>query len=86
MPRYFFHTRVGADLITDPTGEVLRDPDEAWEFARVLILDLLKDKPEQLWLLTASLEITGEDGSIVLEFPFAEAVIEPPDRDTTTKH
>jgi hypothetical protein len=30
MPRYFFNTRIGADLISDPKGMVLRDPDHAW--------------------------------------------------------
>jgi hypothetical protein len=33
MPRYFFATRVGEDLLPDPDGRVLRDPDEAWEVA-----------------------------------------------------
>jgi hypothetical protein len=27
MPRYFFNTRIGDELISDPDGEVLRDAD-----------------------------------------------------------
>ena len=86
MPRYFFHTCIGKVRIADAKGEVLRDPDQAWEVARALIMDLLKEKPEHLLLLTASLEVTGEDGEIVLEFPFAEAMSEPPGVEPATKH
>ena len=42
MPRYFFNTRIGDELISDPDGEVLRDPDRAWEMARAIIRELLK--------------------------------------------
>ena len=42
MPRYFFNTHVGDELISDPEGEDLRNPDRAWETARTLILALLK--------------------------------------------
>ncbi|MGY3289577.1 hypothetical protein ACVWWP_002644 [Bradyrhizobium sp. LM3.6] len=34
MPKYFFNTRIGNELIVDPEGEVLRNPDRAWEVAR----------------------------------------------------
>ena len=27
MPRYFFNTRIGDELIVDPEGEDLRNPD-----------------------------------------------------------
>ena len=42
MPRYYFNTRIGDELISDPDGEVLRDPDRAWEMARAMIRELLK--------------------------------------------
>ena len=80
------HTCIGKVRIADAKGEVLRDADQAWEVARALIMDLLKEKPEHLLLLTASLEVTGEDGEIVLEFPFAEAMCEPPTDEPPTKH
>ena len=38
MPRYFFNTRIGDELIPDPEGEVLRDPDSAWEIARAMMI------------------------------------------------
>ena len=44
MPRYFFNTRIGDDLIDDPEGEELRNPDRAWEVARAMILELLKSE------------------------------------------
>ena len=37
MPGYFFNTRIGDELIDDPEGEELRNPDRAWEVARAMI-------------------------------------------------
>jgi uncharacterized protein DUF6894 len=85
MPRYFFNTRIGDDVIPDPDGAELRDPDHAWEMARAMIREILRDQGEQLNLLTASLEVTDERGEIVLEFPFSEALIAPP-ADPPTRH
>src|SRR6267142_626827 len=42
MPRYYFNTHVGDELISDPEGEELRDLDRAWEVARAMIRELLK--------------------------------------------
>ena len=78
MPRYFFNTRIGDDLIPDPDGVELRDPDHAWEMARTMIQEVLRDQRNDLNLLTASLEVTDESGQIVLEFPFREALMMPP--------
>jgi hypothetical protein len=89
MPRYFFNTRMGADLIADPEGEELQNPDQAWEMARAMIrellrseggTDVLKDR-----LLTAILEVTDEAGEVVLEFPFTEALLDLPG-ESVTKH
>ena len=74
MPRYFFHTRIGGDLVTDPDGEELRDPDHAWETARTLALQLLQGAASDPELLHAVLEVSDEAGEVVLEFPLAEAV------------
>jgi hypothetical protein len=73
MPRYFFNTRIGDELISDPEGEELRDPDRAWEVARAMIRELLKTEGAENGLLNAILEVTDGEGEIVLEFPFAEA-------------
>jgi hypothetical protein len=83
MPRYFFNTRIGDDLIADPEGEDLRDPDQAWEVARTMIRQLLQEQGENPELLAASLEVTDEADEIVLEFPFIEAIAPPPDEPTT---
>jgi hypothetical protein len=77
MPRYFFNTRIGDDIIPDSDGADLRDPDHAWEMARAMIRDILRDEGGQRNLLAASLEVTDEHGDIVLEFPFSEALIAP---------
>jgi hypothetical protein len=75
MPRYFFNTRIGDDLIPDTEGEDLPNADRAWEVARSMILELLADQSDQVMLLTASLLVTDESGDVVLEFPFSEALI-----------
>jgi hypothetical protein len=84
MPRYFFNTRIGGELITDPEGEELRDPDRAWEVARAMIQELLKTEDAE-GLLRATLEVTDDQGEIVLEFPFAEALLDVSDV-SVTKH
>ena len=84
MPRYFFNTRIGDELISDPEGEDLRDPDRAWEIARAMIRELLKTEGAGA-LLNAVLEVTDDTGEIVLEFPFSEAILDLSDR-PVTKH
>jgi hypothetical protein len=83
MPRYFFNTRIGNDLIPDPEGEELRDPDHAWEVARAMVRQLLQEGGEQPNLLAARLEVTDEAGEVVLEFPFSEAIVAPEDEPPT---
>ena len=89
MPRYFFNTRIGDELIADPEGEELRNPDRAWEVARTMIRELLKVEGME-GLMRAVLEVTDDEGEIVLEFPFAEAILEGIDIDDAdipvTKH
>jgi hypothetical protein len=83
MPRYFFNTRIGDELIVDPDGEELRNADRAWEIARAMIKELVKSEGAEGPLLTAVIEVTDTDGEVVLEFPFAEAIFEMPDRRIT---
>ena len=85
MPRYFFNTRIGDELISDPDGEVLQDPDRAWEMARAMIRELLKSEGTNGALLNATIEVTDAEGEVVLEFPFSEAILDAPDR-TVTRH
>jgi hypothetical protein len=75
MPRYFFNTRIGDETVTDPDGEELRGPDQAWKLAKAMITDLLREEGNHPDLLTASLIITDEKGDVVLEFPFSEALL-----------
>jgi hypothetical protein len=85
MPRYFFNTRIGGELISDPDGEELRNPDRAWEVARAMIRELLKTEGAEARLFNAILEVTDDEGEIVLEFPFAEAILDFSDT-RATKH
>ncbi|MCJ2070720.1 hypothetical protein MKK75_18300 [Methylobacterium sp. J-030] len=82
MPRYFFHTQIGDDLIGDPTGTELRDPDEAWDKARQTIRDALRESLDRGHLMTACLIVADAAGEVVLEFPFSEAVATPTPDDT----
>ena len=83
MPRYFFNTRIGDELIVDPDGEELRNPDRAWEIARAMVKELVKSEGAEGPLLTAVIEVTDTAGEVVLEFPFAEAIFDMPDRRIT---
>ena len=85
MPRYFFNTRFGNELLLDPEGEELRDPDHAWNVARTTVREMLATQGEQARLLGAIMEVTDADGEIVLEFPFGEAIVERA-QDSETKH
>jgi hypothetical protein len=85
MPRYFFNMRIGDELIRDPEGEELPDPDHAWQVARTTIREILKAGGDQRRILTATVEVTDDEGEIVLEFPFAEAIIDPSE-ETPTRH
>jgi len=75
MPRYFFNTRIGDDIIPDVEGEELRDADHAWQVAKAMIEELLEDQGDDPKLLAATLVVTDQRGDIVLEFPFSEAVL-----------
>ena len=83
MPRYFFNTRIGNELVADPEGEELRNPDRAWEVARAMILELLKSEGASAALLNAVVEVTDVAGEVVLEFPFAEAILDAADEPMT---
>jgi hypothetical protein len=83
MPRYFFHTRIGDETIADEAGEELRDPDQAWEAAKAMILALLRDEGSHPSLLTASIVVTDASGETVLEFPFFEALADEPEASPT---
>jgi hypothetical protein len=85
MPRYFFNARIGDELVRDPEGEELRDPDRAWEMARTMIRELLKIEGAEGDLLHAILEVTDDQGEVVLEFPFTEAILDEPG-ESVTRH
>jgi signal transduction protein with GAF and PtsI domain len=57
MPRYFFNTRIDGQLIRDPDGAELRDPDHAWNMARAMIRDILHDESNEPRLLRAAIEV-----------------------------
>jgi len=86
MPRYFFNTRIGDDLIDDPEGEELRNPDRAWEVARAMVIELIRSEGADGALLGAVIEVTDDDGEIVLEFPFSEALLDLQGDPPQTRH
>jgi hypothetical protein len=76
---------MGDDLIDDPEGEELRNPDRAWEVARAMIRELLRSEGAVGPLLSAVIEVTDEAGEVVFEFPFSEAFFDLPD-ESVTRH
>jgi len=85
MPKYFFNTRIGDDLVRDTDGIDLRDPDQAWDVARTTIRELLDSEGQPRHLLSAHLEVTDAKGQVMLEFPFTEALFDP-SGDSSLKH
>lgn len=78
MPRYFFHTHIGNDVVLDPEGRELESPDAAWEATRILALQLLQGADADPDLLRAVLYVTDDAQEVVLEFPLAEALMAEP--------
>ncbi|GJE39970.1 DUF6894 family protein [Methylobacterium persicinum] len=78
MPRYFFHTHIGEDVIVDPDGRELANADEAWEAAKVLALQLLQGADSDPDLLKAVLFVSDDAADLVLEFPLTEALTAEP--------
>jgi hypothetical protein len=75
MPRYYFHLEQSERRFEDAEGQLLRDADEAWETAKATAHALMASDPsrQDLWV-TSVFEVTDQDGAIVLEFPFVEAI------------
>ena len=88
MPRYYFHTHIGDDVVVDPDGRDLASPDAAWEAARLLAHQLLQGADSDPQLLRAVLFVEDSTGEIVLEFPLAEAleVGSTPEATGATRH
>jgi hypothetical protein len=75
MPRYFFHLHCKDKAVLDPSGTELRDPDQAWDAARVTVLDLMQTQANAGNWPTCRFEVTDEAGEIVFELPFTEVVV-----------
>jgi hypothetical protein len=75
MPRYFFNVHIGEDALTDPEGQDLRDPDQAWNVAQAMAQNLMNTKFEKPinWAL-AHIEVKDDMDEIILELPFLEAL------------
>jgi len=73
MPRYFFHTLVNDELLTDTEGAVLLDPDQAWRAARAIAFDILQsdDAPKAMSVVVV---VTDEEGDTVLELPVSDVI------------
>ena len=78
MPRFFFHTHIGDDVVIDPDGRELESADAAWEAAQALALQLLQGADSDPDLLKAVLFVADEAEEVILEFPLAEALVAEP--------
>jgi hypothetical protein len=74
MPRYFFNTRIGDELVVViPTEKSCGTPIARGK-SRAMIWEILKVEGAHAGLVNAVVEVTDEEGEIVLEFPFTEAI------------
>ena len=48
-----------------------------------MILELIRSEGADSALLSAVIEVTDDEGEIVLEFPFSEALLDQPDNPQT---
>jgi hypothetical protein len=51
-----------------------------------MIWEILKVEGAHAGLINAVVEVTDEEGEIVLEFPFTEAILDMPDESSVTRH
>ncbi len=82
MPRYYFHTHIGEDVVLDPDGRELADLDAVREAARVLALQLLQGADSDPDLRKAVLFVSDEAREFVLEYALNEALGGEPSGDT----
>jgi hypothetical protein len=75
MPRYFFNVHIDTDVLADPDGQELRDPDQAWEVAKAMAQNLMNTEFERPvnWA-SSHIEVKDDLDEIILEFPFLEAL------------
>ena len=71
MPRYFFHTHHGEDVI-DHEGTVLAGPDEVRAEAITAAGELLRDKGRKFWDGDEwQMRVTDESGATVCRLTFS---------------
>jgi hypothetical protein len=75
MPKYFFNIHIGADVLSDPDGQSLRDPNQAWEVANAMAQNLMDTEFETpINWASSHIEVKDDLDEVVLEFPFLEAL------------
>jgi hypothetical protein len=75
MPRFFFNLNLDGETIPDPEGQEFADADGAWEATLAMARHLMSAEfPRPINWTASHFEVTDEEGRIVLEFPFLEAV------------
>jgi hypothetical protein len=73
MPRYFFHVRLGTELILDPEGLDLPEVALSAEDCRQIVETVLADHEfSDLMLADREVIIVDERGDTVLVVPFKE--------------
>ncbi|SCZ13444.1 DUF6894 family protein [Microvirga guangxiensis] len=75
MPRYYFNVHINHDVIRDPEGQNLSDPDQAWEVAKAMAVNLMETKFEMpINWATGQIEVRDDVDEVLLELPFMEAI------------
>lgn len=75
MPRYRFNLHLKDQVLRDREGLYFAGPETVWEVARSIAIELMETSILQpsKWL-GCHLEVVDEQGDVVVDFSFTEAV------------
>ena len=77
MIRVFFNIRLDETFLPERTGQWVADAGEARDIARVIVRRLVADHGGEPRLLNAAMAVTTEDGALLFDLSFFEALYVP---------
>ncbi len=77
MIRVFFNIRLDETFLPERTGQWVADAGEARDIARVIVRRLVADHGGEPRLLNAAMAVTAEDGALLFDLSFFEALYVP---------
>ncbi|MGY2052296.1 DUF6894 family protein [Methylobacterium sp. JK268] len=74
MQRFYFNAQIGETLVADLAGEAFPNAEQAWHASLAVASAMMREPRHRETLMAASLVVTDEEGMVVIDLPFAEAV------------